>query len=85
MPNKQLIKYVRDKRGSRIGVLLAIGKDLIGWSKLHCGLDRWDREKGLDIAYGRAINGSNIELPTIIKNEMEDFTYRAGRYFKNEN
>lgn len=50
-----LLKYVKNRKGQRIGVVLAIGKDKIGWSKCNFSMgDKFDREKGRDIALGRA-------------------------------
>lgn len=50
-----LVKYVRNKKGQRVGVVVAIDKNRIGWSKCNFSKgDRFDRERGKFIAQKRA-------------------------------
>ena len=55
-----LIKYVRDKKGNRVGVVVATGASKVGWSLCN-HKDKWDRKKGLMIAEARA------DLPEAVK------------------
>lgn len=48
-----LIEYLRNKKGNRIGVVVAIDKNTVGWSLCN-SLDQFDRDKGLYIAIARA-------------------------------
>lgn len=50
-----LIKYVRNKERQRIGVVVAIDRNRIGWSKCNFSMgDRFDKERGKYIAQKRA-------------------------------
>ena len=50
-----LVKYVKDKRGQRVGVVVAIAKDRIGWSKCNFSKgDQFNKEWGKMIAKRRA-------------------------------
>ena len=48
-----LIRYVKNEKGNRVGVVVATGAFKIGWSLCN-KLDKWDRKKGLMIAEARA-------------------------------
>jgi len=50
-----LIKYVRDKNRNLVGVVVAIGRDQIGWSKCNFKKgDRFNKDLGKQIAIARA-------------------------------
>ena len=50
-----LVKYVRNKSGQRIGVVVAVDKNRIGWSKCNFSKgDKFDKERGKYIALKRA-------------------------------
>jgi len=50
-----LIKYVRDKNHRRIGVVVAIDKNRIGWSKCNFSMgDKFNKDRGKFIAKKRA-------------------------------
>ncbi len=64
-----LVEYVKNKQGHRVGVVVAISKDRIGWSRCKTkpsrprpnnlrlpngGFDTFDKEMALKIAIGRA-------------------------------
>lgn len=98
---KQLMEYVRKQRkGQRLkaGVLLAkkIKSDkgkkkiLVGWSKCKLtgeNADKFDREKGLEIAEGR-INSrledkkAKTKVPPSIKGQVKAFVERCKVYFE---
>ncbi len=48
-----LVQYVRNRKNQKIGVVVATDKERLGWS-LCCKTDRFDKERGLQIAIGRA-------------------------------
>lgn len=82
---KMLVEYVRDNKNKPIGVVVATGKNQIGWSEKH-NKDKWDKHLGLEIAIGRAINGSD-KTPMkkkVFRPYVEKMTNRANRYFKNK-
>ena len=79
----ELIEYVRNKNREPIGVVVALGKNQVGWSRKH-NLDKWNREKALRIARGRAIVGSGetVTIPYDVLPIMEHMIDRSQRYFK---
>jgi hypothetical protein len=87
--NDKIITYLRNKKGSPIGAIVAVApfeKSFgIGWSKLNVSAgDVWDRTRAIHIAEQRAINGfsPNIEVPHDVTREMDRMQDRARRYFK---
>jgi hypothetical protein len=85
-----LIRYIRDRKNRKVGVVVAIDADRVGWSMCHTTAgDKFDREKGLTIAIGRAehrpvsiINVLSKEIPASIRMELLSMLERAGRYFQ---
>lgn len=77
----ELVQYVRDRNGQPIGAVVAVGKNQVGWSKLH-KLDNWDREKALMIARNRAVVGFNTEVPTDVFPVFANMVNRSVRYYK---
>lgn len=80
-----LIQYIKDSKQKRIGVMYAYKDDKnikIGWSKCN-KLDRFNRERGLEIAIGRAVEGSEVAQPRAVRKQLQEFTDRAHRYFNN--
>jgi hypothetical protein len=80
----QIIQYVR-KKGKKVGVLVATKNPetntiTVGWSKC-CKRDTFNREFGLKIAFGRAKNGSDVNLPRDMQEPMERFKQRLSRYY----
>jgi hypothetical protein len=49
-----LTHFVKDRRGRRVGVVVALSRDQIGWSKCNMNLDRYNEEFGMDVAIDRA-------------------------------
>jgi hypothetical protein len=65
--NKYETWYLRDKQRRKIGVILLVFRHnnvSIGWSRC-CRLDRFDRERGENIAFNRAKIGwgPNVKIP----------------------
>ena len=85
-----LIRYIRDRKNRKVGVVVAIDADRVGWSMCHTTAgDTFDREKGLAIAIGRAehrpvsiINVLSGYVPSSIRMELLSMLERAGRYFQ---
>lgn len=76
-----LVKYVRNNKNSKIGVVVATGRDRVGWSMCH-RLDKFDKAKALKIAKGRAERGSNVSLPGVIFNDYNAMTDRSERFYQ---
>lgn len=86
-----LIRYIRDRHYNKVGVVVALEKDQIGWSLCHTTLgDRFDRAKGLTIAISRAekhpVNIINVldkeKVPQSIRGDLLMMIGRADRYFQ---
>ena len=61
-----LISYVRNPdNNERIGVIVAISVDNIGWSQCN-KKDKFDKERGKEIALGRAMYGTK-KKPALVK------------------
>lgn len=76
-----LVKYVKGDNGHLRGVVVALGREVIGWSAC-CPKDKFDKKLGLRIASGRAIKGSNTEPPHYIVEPLVDMAERANKYYK---
>jgi hypothetical protein len=92
-----LIKYVRDlhNQSRLVGCVVAIGSDKIGWSQCN-PVDKFDKQRALKIAIGRAQTGSNVRPHPyymyksdgtrysvgLIEQEMLVMERRARRYYK---
>lgn len=92
------IKYIRDKKNNRIGVMVGIknqeltGSELIniGWSrcrKSKKSSDFFDKNIGLQIARGRAIAASKKDhqiIPKSIMNDLYDFATKCEYDFRSK-
>ncbi len=80
----ELRKYVRDRHGHPIGVLVATARNEVGWSlcaRSHG--DHFDYTKGLTIAMNRAANGFDVnKIPQSIRGEFAKMLERSQAYFK---
>ena len=82
----QLTAYIRNSRRQKIGVLFATKRPEapcadIGWS-LCSKRDKFNRERGLQIARARAVVGSVVSVPRSIRAALETFQLRVDKYFK---
>lgn len=91
--NPTIIQYIYNKKipsknRRAIGVLAAVArgdaeKIHIGWSLCAKGRgDKFDKARGLQIALGRSLVGSTAEVPDSIAEQINCFSARACRYFK---
>lgn len=81
LPKNSFFEYYRDEDGNLKGVVLALDKNLIGWSICN-KLDRFDKEFGIGIAYRRAIVGSKVKMPAMIRPTYDKVVKRAEKYYK---
>lgn len=81
-----LINHVRNKHGQKIGTLVALSKEEIGWSRCHTNLDRFDKQVGIDIAKQRAIKydlmTNAFRCADSLKLDFIKMVRRADKYFK---
>ena len=85
----ELIQYVRNRKNQRVGVVLATtamfeGKVQIGigWSMAKTKMDTFDKERGLQIARGRAKEGTSTQVPRSIDPLYRQMINRAVGYWK---
>ncbi len=84
-----LVKYARNRKNQRIGVIVAISATQIGWSMCNFKMgDRFDRDRGKKIAIARAwkekYRTQDInQVPHSIRWEVINMVLRACSYFKN--
>jgi len=81
-----LITYVRDKQANRlVGTVVAIDAGEVGWSQC-CKKDQFDKKRGVQIAYGRAVKGTQAKMAMSTKELMndavEEMDQRSRHYFK---
>jgi len=80
----ELRKYVRDRHGHPIGVILSNGRNSVGWSlcaRSHG--DSFDYKRGIMIAQAREANGYDVDkVPASIRDEFEKMLDRSQAYFK---
>jgi hypothetical protein len=74
-----LIEYIKDKNGKRIGVVVGVAANCVGWS-LCKKCDRFDREMALTIAVGRAWKGC-FNVPHTIQPYFNKMVDRSCRYY----
>lgn len=78
-----IYEFVRNNTGEKIGVVLALSQYQIGWSKCHSKKDRFNKEIGLKIAYGRAMCPRiSWKMPRCMELPINHIRDRARRYFK---
>jgi hypothetical protein len=88
----ELIEYVRNRKGQRIGVVMAKaynqnsgGMVKFGWSKANVKMgDSFDKEVGLNIARGRADTSwpTDKTVPYDVLKVYNRMLYRSAKYFK---
>jgi len=83
-----LTSYLRDKSNNPIGVVVAVKHNdeiRLGWSKCHSLLERFNRQKGIEIALGRAKCNRPVKhpLPHDIRYALVNLLQRAEKYYKN--
>jgi len=80
-----IYKYVRDRHGNRVGVVVAFMSHKqgvkIGWS-LCSPIDYFDKDIGINIARRRAESTNLFDVPPSIEDDVCKMIDRAGRYFK---
>ena len=73
-------------KGAPRGVMMALENGIIGWSLCN-KLDTFNREKGLDIAYRRALKSMedpeyDLKVPQSLQNLAEEMLCRSSIYYK---
>jgi hypothetical protein len=81
-----MLQYVRGAKKRKVGVLVALlnddGKIVIGHSKWHKKLDKYDIELGRKVAIDRAEKDSAAAPAVSLREDYCKFMLRTRRYFK---
>ena len=91
--SKILVKYIRDKDRQPRGCVVAIGAGKVGWSQCNTQYDNFSKQRGKDIALGRAKSEKWLDSPPtfpakidgedLVMNEFYHMVDRSKRYYKN--
>ena len=90
MKDNSLIQFVRDRKGQPRGVVVATvidNKVKFGWSYTNTKLgDRFNKMRGLQIAFGRAEVGQceMVRTPHSVTKVLKKMTDRANKYFQSD-
>lgn len=89
--NKMFYEYYRKDNGNLKGVVMAIGKGIYGWSMCD-PKDQFSKERGLNIAYNRALKARELNeeerakyysnIPRSLRSLFNKVEERANRYYK---
>lgn len=89
--NKMFYEYYRKDNGNLKGVVMAIGKGIYGWSMCD-PKDQFSKERGLNIAYNRALKARKLNeeerakyystIPRSLRSLFNKVEERANRYYK---
>ncbi len=84
MKDLMIKQYIRNKKGTPIGVLVAVreSKNVVslGWALCHKH-DQFSKAKGTMIARNRAESDKEIHIPETLEKAYAKFADRAQRYY----
>ncbi len=91
LPEKSILSYIRDRKGRRKGMLIAVYREQyknysFGWS-LCCPKDKFDKVEGLKLALQRTLGGIDMAfdaIPVEVSKAVTPFYCRAAKYFKDK-
>ena len=89
--SKLFYEYYRKDNGNLKGVVMAIGKGIYGWAMCD-PKDQFSKERGLNIAYNRALKARELDeeerieyystIPHSLHSLFNKIEERANRYYK---
>ena len=87
MSNETIIKYVKNRKGHPVGIVLATktedGKFSVGWSLCKTSDDVFNKKFGIEIAKRRAHANYDLKkIPHSVYKEWAAMTHRGAKYFK---
>lgn len=80
---KYFLQYVRNKHRERVGVVIGFPHlNRLGWSRVHSPLDKFDVQRGVEIAAHRAMHGwgDTVQVPDDVSRVMGEMDDRLWRY-----
>ena len=89
VPRNTVARHLRDSKGNPIGLAAAFqgpsGDVTVGWAfvaKADRKQGNIDKRKSWQIAFGRAVKGTDAKIPAALRPVVEEVTERAARYFR---
>jgi hypothetical protein len=70
------------QKGRPFGVIVALGRDRIGWSLCH-NIDTWDREEAIKRAAGRAMRGVDYWIAKFLDYTIENKYFGESEHIGN--
>jgi len=81
---KQSLRSGGIRRGAMVALLGEDGEVRTGWSLCH-RLDKFDRDRAVQVAKARAENGKKYEIPRSIEQTYARFQNSAANFFNKDN
>lgn len=82
-----IIQYFKRRNNSKKGVMVALpieqeGVIKFGYSLCRSALDKFNKERGIDIAVDRALCGRPLNVPDSMEEKFAYFKTRCNKYYK---
>ena len=78
-----LVEYVKNKKGQKIGVVVAVDRDIVGWSQCNIKKDTFDKTRAILIAEARCLTGTKMKpVGPEVPEALERIRERSHHYFK---
>ena len=82
-----IIQYFKRRNNSKKGVMVALpieqeGVIKFGYSLCRSALDKFDKDRGIDIAVDRALCSRPLNVPDSMKEKFTYFKRRCDKYYK---
>lgn len=89
LPKNTIVQYVRKSDGTPYGVIVAVrrpdGEVSVDFSLCNTKKDKFSKERGLEIAIGRAMTMKeecNRSLPRSLYRDLANFNKRVAKYYR---
>lgn len=89
VPRNTVARHLRDSKGNPIGLAAAFqgasGDVTVGWAfvaKADRKVGSINKLKSWQIAFGRAVKGTDAKIPAALVPVVEEVRQRAARYFR---
>ncbi len=89
VPRNTVARHLRDSRGNPIGLVAAFqgpsGDVTVGWAfvaKADRKQGNINKNKSWQIAFGRAVKGTDAKIPVALLPIVDEIRERAARYFR---
>jgi len=77
----ELVRFILNRKRQRVGVVVSNEYNSVGWSLCHVTREKFNRDRGLEIARAREAKGSGTPVPESIQEDVGAMLNRSQRYF----